>query len=228
MVGSSLAHGTMSPDFGQDKATSDWETVAADEDVGRRSYPRRMNPEENIFEVQDLIGHGYRLEGQPKRSTTAPKPADFSPATAAKHGFSAADTGEPSDIRYSNFVNESPDIWTDANSVENFASDGPQTAFGQKQANIAAPDGQGPNGLVASNSITSSSLTVDRFKFDYGQYSVFLRPGAEREVSRALREAGFSDDLSLVASQASANVDDDDQAPVADQQFYDPSAIQST
>ncbi|UNI23573.1 hypothetical protein JDV02_009386 [Purpureocillium takamizusanense] len=206
--GPDLAHEATSPELGGDRATSDWETVVASDESGRHAYPLQGRHETNAFEVQGLTGHSYRLENQPQRPNTILGPASLAPASEPQQGPGATQTNEPTDIRYSSFVNERRDKAANVNVVDDFSGNEPHEAFSRKRGNTPVVDNQGPGGLAASNSMTSSSLTVDRFKFDDGHYAVFLRPGAERE--------------------ARAELDDDDQPSVQNPQFYDPSAIQST
>lgn len=95
--------------------------------------------------------------------------------------------------------------------------------------------------LMASNSKSSSRASADPFRFDGDRYSPFLKPSAEREISRAL----YRDDSNLTATPNSPPTTDGtahprpshtSQASQASQtekhgqpgSFYDHAAIQST
>ncbi|TWU75362.1 hypothetical protein ED733_007114 [Metarhizium rileyi] len=185
-----------------DNANSKWETVAADEDVFLKPSIRLRQRVENgrlAFPAHEILSRSRQAVGRVQHRNTA-----FLPTTSSRNLAPplTMDTSSPPE-------EDSP--WPRASSVyeddaavlkttdqSHQQSHHPQSdtsrLLTKKRPATLGFDRNARDELVASYSKSSSRASNDPFKFDGADYSIFLQPSAEKEVSKALcRSETFSE-----------------------------------
>lgn len=233
LTGRRVSHSTL----GDDKAASEWETVApTQEQNGYEGIDckmlRRKRSLELVFHAHDNLNAapvcGYPV---PRRNTIL-GPPDISLPKLPSVASCEHITTYPSFYSSSSFYS---DIDGDEEITEEHLQDPEACAPGRSSSRRRpATMGLGRNlrgdlliGRRASK--TSSSTSGDPFKYD-GVYPTFLQPETEFEVSSALHRAGISHSstLDMIGPPKVEHIGLDDINPSTRSSFYSPAAIRST
>lgn len=209
-------------DVDEDKAASDWETVAADDGFDHCQDLDAATDHQSGFQVQSVFGHAHpsTVPSQPRPATPGPRVLDRQ--ERAEEAQQAVAESQPLFSKHSSLVNQS-DSGSRLGSL--LGCDGAQLAPSRKRAVTMILDRNASSELVASGSVASSSLTGDRFRYDCGEYSIFLRAADEAEVGRVV-EAGMKRAAGLLAETPHGEAGD--AMAVNNTAFYDHDAIRST
>lgn len=215
----------------EDKAVSEWETVAPDEEFeeGLHIPPRQLRHRKNfelVFHAQDILESSRRANTfRPGRNTIL-LPPRISPNLVSNPKASAFIERNHS---FESVSSAYSDI--DKGLTVNGEALVPKSALGgsgQHNGNGLRRDCN--NDFVATCSRASSSTSGDPFKYDGDIYSGFLHPSAERDISDALHHAGVSSHT-LGPSVQSIEMKDPRRMPNKGRgvpSFYDAEAIRST
>lgn len=234
-LGRSLTGNTLRTQLDNDLAVSDWETVAADEEFKESTAPprqqhRRRKDAEVLFHAHDIL-NSSRPNGIPRqRRNTILAPPNFSlpklPSGASRLAVPKNTSFYSSSSVYSDVGR---DEWIDEDQLLDLSAHGPWRAPSRKRR---ATLGMGRNTggeLVGVCSKTSSSASIDRFKFDGDGYSIFLHSSAERDISQALHQAGMSTDSggTMTRSNLTSAHNQTVGKPLRHPSFYNHEALQS-
>lgn len=227
-----------------DKAASEWETVAPDDEFyepnenSTRPIKRRRNFE-LVFHAQDIIGatNGTAVT-QARNTIIGPPDISLPKLSSGRHRAQPAahHSLHSSSSFYSNFDGDDGDteeqlIDLDDCIVDRTNSQRRRATVGTDQTpNTELHELQAELMLGRSCSKASSSTNGDPFRYDRGMYSTFLQPAAERDVSSALHRAGTSHNSTIEAHHPFKvdQVDASMRNPIGNSSFYNPAAIRST
>ncbi|PNY28149.1 Uncharacterized protein TCAP_01927 [Tolypocladium capitatum] len=211
----------------EDKAVSEWETVAADDEFGISTEPMPMlvsQPTRTQAALRSPRIFGYPSHYEPSVQRPNPLGRQTEP-----HGHLRcnATTGERSHLSSSIYSYVGRDEQIDAELADHFDCRGLERTQSRKRPATFGLDRHMSGELVRSHSKASSSLSVDRFKYDRGLYPIFLQPSAERQISKALHRAGMSAYSGTTTAQSLKKVELDPNGvnAVHDADFYNPAAI---
>ncbi|KAI9171785.1 hypothetical protein HJFPF1_01276 [Paramyrothecium foliicola] len=184
-----------------EKAASDWETVRDDDDFSNpQSYASRVKRRGKAFEIvfetrPNIQASRSRRPGLPRRNTilgppdvSLPRLPDSAPYKWMNRQYSIASS--------SSFYSDSDHAeWLDENVLLRLGMEGSMRLNNDMRQTTSAVDRLRQGDAIVSCSKTSSSASADRFKYDGGAYSAFLKPSAETEISRAINRLGDSRDF---------------------------------
>ncbi|KND91314.1 hypothetical protein TOPH_04077 [Tolypocladium ophioglossoides CBS 100239] len=200
----------------EDKAVSEWETVAADEEFDIPAEPIPM-PKSQPTSAQATL-RAPRIFSYPSHyepSVQRPNTLSVWPTEPHDHLRCNAATKEQLHLSSSIYSYVSNDEWISEELADHFDCRGLERNQSRKRPATLGLDRNMSGELVRSHSKTSSSLSVDRFKYDRGLYPIFLQPSAERQISKALHRAGMSADSGTTITQSLERVKlDPDGVPV--------------
>ena len=186
----------MSPTLDINQADSDWQTIRDYVDynseidtapTARPQLPQQRKTVRLVFspfhkQQQDQLGGQRRLQKRstmPMPSTTSLLQLEYAP--------------QPDDRPSESFISSSS-LYSDLTEpiFDEQCFGGPKNIKAapnyMNYATSWASSGEMDEKGLLSKAKTSSSASLDRFKYDDDQYSVFLKPGRERAVSTALRD----------------------------------------
>ncbi|POR37692.1 Uncharacterized protein TPAR_02109 [Tolypocladium paradoxum] len=184
----------------EDKAVSEWETVAADEEFGIPTQPmpmlqRQPTGAQVALRAPRIFSYPSHYEPCVQRSLVRPtEPHDRLRCHTA--------TKEQLHLSSSIYSYVGKDEWIDGELADHFDCRGLERTQSRKRPATLGLDRNISGELVRSHSKTSSSLSVDRFKYDRGLYPIFLQPSAERQISKALHRAEMSSDSGTTITQS--------------------------
>ncbi|KID64769.1 hypothetical protein MAN_05780, partial [Metarhizium hybridum] len=178
-----------------DNTNSEWETVAPDEDVILRPsvhLRQRLEIDRRAYPTQNALGCA-RQAAEHAQHRTALMPTSSSrnlartlPMHTSNRPKHASQWLRASSVYEDDSV--SPKI-TDQSQQQGCQPETSRALTKNRPATLGF-DRNAQGELVASYSKSSSRASNDPFKFDGADYSMFLQPSAEKEVSRALYGAG--------------------------------------
>ncbi|KAM0440877.1 hypothetical protein ACHAPT_000179 [Fusarium lateritium] len=186
--GVNLAYPEGANSLGDDRAASEWETVAADDEF--EPYPevttkaQRRQGKSKFATKTDAIRHPYILNWAPRKQTSEPvsrrDPVRLSPVQPAGEPSPRLRTFHSSSSLYSELDNKENN-----GHVQALHSDGaePDTTYcdGERAEDVLQGNhGQDQDALKRASAVTSSSFG-DPFHYDGERYSDFLRSSAERD-----------------------------------------------
>lgn len=234
-IGRSLTGHTMGSRLDSDLAISEWETVAADEEfqeATKRSEKRhgRRKDADVVFHAHDILKSASPNAPSKQRRNTilvSPSLSLHQIQDSASHAMLAKDISFYSSS--SIYSDLDRDECVDEDQLLDFGSHGTWRRPSKKRRVTLGLD-RNPHGeLMTACSKTSSSASVDRFKYDGDGYSVFLHSTAERDISQALQQAGLSDGsgTTVTHSRMPPGFDSTGNKLLRHPSFYNPAALQS-
>ncbi|KHN96813.1 uncharacterized protein MAM_05369 [Metarhizium album ARSEF 1941] len=215
----------------EDYTNSEWETVAPDEDVILKPSINRGQRVQNAgrsFQAHDSLDRVGQLAERTQYRNTA-----FIPTTSSRNLGRAMTMLNSNRPKHASQWPRASSVYEDDTAVDKSQrQDWHPETFRTLAQNRPATLGFGRNAqgeLVASYSKSSSRASNDPFKFDGADYSVFLQPSAEKEVSRALyRAEASSEALSTRVCSPQRGEQQSLRRQFQPGSFYDNAAIQST
>lgn len=202
---------TLGTKLDYDAAVSEWETVAPDEEFQEclsipLGHTKLRKDVDVLFHAQDILHPSRPNAPITQRRNTILVPPNFSlpklPSDASQIACARNKNKDKSFYSSSSvYSNVDGDGWIDEEQLLGLNWTDPwRTASGRRR--VAPGAGRNNTGeLVTTCSKTSSSASVDRFRYDGDGYSIFLQSTAERDISQALHNAGVSMDSGATAAQ---------------------------
>lgn len=215
----------------EDKAVSEWETVAADEEFEIPAEPipmLKIQPTSSEASLRAPRIFSYPSHHEP--SVQRPNTLLVRPTESLDYLRCNAATKEPLRLSSSIYSHVGKDECIDEELADHFDCRGLERTPSRMRPATLGLDRNMSGELVRSHSKASSSLSVDRFKYDRGLYPIFLQPPAERQINKALHRAGMSADSGTVIAQSLKRVKLDPYGgnAIHDAAFYNSAAIHST
>lgn len=218
-----------------DNTNSEWETVAGDDDAALKPSPRLIQRVENsrlVYQAHDIRSHARQATERAQRRNTAlpPQTSSRNLSTLSTVNIGSVPRDDSQWPRTSSIYEDDIDMHrvNDETQQPIYQTELSRTMSKKRPATLGF--GRTVNGdLVTSYSKSSSHASNDPFKFDGADYSLFLQPSAEKEVSRALYRSDTTSDILRRNIHSIHKFHQDSMATrFQPGSFYDNTVIQST
>lgn len=178
-----LTNTVQRPHSEYEKAASEWETVHDEDDIEYKStYTRGAVRPTKMFEI--VLGNRPRLSrpGLNRRNTIL-GPPDISLPQLPDRGLRKEIGRQYSFASSSSIYSDCDQGWIEEEVLLRLGLDIPMHLSSRTRPSTGVFERLRCGELVPNCSKTSSSASIDRFKYDAGVYSTFLHPTVERRVS---------------------------------------------